>query len=313
MRVKGYEQFPPQTLHIASRPSLPGEKEERVRDLLSSRGFSEVINIPFEEEESYRLLGIEPPQAQLINPLLPTQKFLRSMLLPGLLRTASFNDNHYNHDLGIFEIGRVFDREGEKLKLGVLAKGVKEYFSREEWGERDVLSSFTAIGAMLGRELTFERSEIGFLHPGIQTYVILNGENIGFIGRLNPQIEKQLGLKGKTYVGEIYLEKLLKEERKIYKKLSKYPPAHRDIALIVDKNLSVSKLLNEIRSHVGERIEEVMVFDIYAGDKVGEGKKSVGIRLALRSAEGSLSGEEVSEIVEDLVKTLQDRLGAELR
>ena len=313
MRVKGYEQFPPKTLHIASRPSSPVEKEEKVRDLLASRGFSEVINIPFEEEDTYRLLGIESPQAQLLNPLLPTQRFLRSMLLPGLLRTASFNDSHYNHDIAIFEIGRVFDRECEKLKLGVLAKGVREHLPKEEWSERDILDSFMAIGTMLGKELTLEESGIGFLHPGIQTSVILDGEEIGFIGRLNPQIEKQLGLKGKTYVGEIYLEKLLTEERKIYKKLSKYPPAHRDIALIVDKNLSVSKLLNEIRSHIGERIEEVMVFDIYAGDKVGEGKKSVGIRLALRSAEGSLSGEEVSEIVEDLVQTLQDRLGAKLR
>ncbi len=120
-------------------------------------------------------------------------------------------------------------------------------------------------------------------------------------------------LKGDRILCELDVRHFIEERLPHYRAVSKFPPVIRDLALLVDKNLSVSKLLNEIKSQLGDMVEEMAVFDIYAGDKVGEGKKSVGIRIALRSMERSLSGEEVQDLIDGLVKKLRDRLGVKLR
>ncbi|HHJ64977.1 MAG TPA: phenylalanine--tRNA ligase subunit beta, partial [Aquifex aeolicus] len=114
-------------------------------------------------------------------------------------------------------------------------------------------------------------------------------------------------------VAEIRLDPLFAERLPHYRALSKYPPVVRDLALLVDKNLPVSKLLNEIKSHLGDKMEEAMVFDLYAGEKVGEGKKSVGVRVVLRSFEGSLSSEEANALIGSLIRRLRELLGVEIR
>jgi phenylalanyl-tRNA synthetase beta chain len=312
MRVKGYENYGSRAPSFFAIPSPTKRMEEEIRDLLRSRGMHEVINIPFEDEGFYELLRIEKPKVELINPLLPTQRYLRSSLIPGLIRTALLNDSRYNHNLAIFELGSVFTEEGEKKALGILMKGEKESFPPAQWSPYDLRDAFQSVCQIAGVDVEFTESPVGFLHPGLGAGLRIGGELRGFFGRLSPEIEEELELKEEVYLGELILEGI-KETRRRYRGLSKFPPVHRDIALIVDKNLPVSKLLDEIRSHIGESMEEATVFDIYAGEKVGEGKKSVGIRIALRSAHKSLSGEEVNSLMERLVEKLRDRLGAELR
>ncbi len=313
MRVKGYDHYTSDTLKLPTLGRLWKDKLLEVKKFLRSKGLTEVINISYEEDELYNLLGLERPRVEIINPLVPSQRFMRSSLIPSLLRTASFNESHYSYDLAIFEVGKVFLDSGEENKLGILLKGKKRLYPPEDWNAyhlKDVLEGLTNIE---GKYLDYEPSQVAFLHPHVQAKVLLEGQEVGIVGKLHPQIASQLEFKREVFLAELKLEPLLSEILPKYRSLSKYPPVIRDLALLVDKNLSVSKLLNEIKSQLGDYLEDVAVFDVYAGPKVGEGKKSVGVRLTLRSLKGSLSGEEVNRLVEELVRRLKERLGVEIR
>jgi len=313
MRVKGYEAYP------SRRPSLPLEgefwtdKTLEIRKYLRDKGLSEVINISYEDEELYRILGLPAPSTEILNPLIPSQKFMRSSLIPSLIRTALYNESHYNHDIGIFELGRVFTDDNEEERVGILLKGVRSQYPHREWEAYDLSEIVQGIAELVGVKADFEETSPSFLHPHIRSSVLVEGERAGFMGRLHPRIEKSLGLKGKVYIAEISLKPLIRDRLPHYSPISRYPPAVRDLSLSVDKNLPVSKLLNEIKSHLGEKAEGIMVFDLYTGEKVGEGKKSVGVRVVFRSSEGSLSGEEVNALVSDLVRRLRELLGVEIR
>lgn len=313
MRVKGYESYPSEVLELPSVGRLWRDEVLEIKKFLRSKGLSEVVNISYEDAELYDLLGLERPSVEILNPLLPTQRYMRSSLLPSLLRTALFNENHYNYDIGVFEIGKVFLREGEEERLGVLLKGRVRDFPPKEWEPYDLLEILTGLGDLCGKEVHFEGSDLRFLHPHAQAKVVLEGEEVGFVGKLHPDITERLELRRDTILCEVNLKPFLRGELPRYKAVSKFPPVIRDLALLVDKNLPVSKLLSEIKSQLGEKVEEAMVFDLYVGEKVGEGKKSVGIRLVLRSLEGSLSSEEVNSLLEEMVRRLRERLGVEIR
>ncbi len=313
MRIKGLDSFGTKPLTVQSESKVKENLLEEIRSLLRAKGLSEVINIPFDELEIYRKLELEEPETFLINPLVPSQRYLRSSLIPGLIRSAVFNLSHYNRDLALFEVGQVFTKGGEEPRLGILLAGTKDTLGGESWNARDVVDLIWALSSLSGKKVEIEEAEIPYLHPGMSAVFIVEGKQVGAGGRLNPRLEKEMELVDGVIIAEITLAGLLESDRRYFRPVSKFPPVHRDLALVVDKNLSVSKLLNEIKSQLGDMVEEMAVFDIYAGDKVGEGKKSVGIRIALRSMERSLSGEEVQDLIDGLVKKLRDRLGVKLR
>ena len=314
MRVKGYDSFPPEELKLPSKTGPTEDPIRAVADYLRARGLDEVINISYEEEDLYKLLHLPRPEVEILNPLVPSQRFLRSSLIPSLIRTALYNDSHYNHDIGIFEVGNVFLKDGEELRAGILLKGSSSAFPEKEYDHTDLMVLVQGMARILGSEITLDVSGVPFLHPQVQARVVMGEEEVGILGRLHPSLEKEIGLKGKVYLGEVSLDKLLKGRRpRVYEGVSRFPPVIRDLALLVDKNLSVSKLLNEIRSHMGGMVEEVKVFDLYTGEKVGEGKKSVGVRIVFRSKERSLSGDEIGSAVENLIGRLRERFGVEIR
>ncbi len=314
MRVKGYDSFKEEVISLPSTGIDEEDTEDLIRDFLSSNGLSEVINISFEDKELYEVLGMKPSDLEIVNPLVPSQRFMRSSLIPSLLRTALFNDKHHNYDVAIFEIGKVYSKEDERTKLGILVKGVKTEYPYKEWREEDVVELLTALFERLKVKFFLDFSEIPFLHPHVQSEIFINGKRAGFIGRLHPSIKEKLEIRGEPIIAEIDIEEVLSEgKRVIYNEVSKYPPIVRDIAFVIDKSLSVSKLLNEIESHIGDMMEDLRVFDIYTGEKVGEGKKSVGVRIVFRSKEKSLTDDEVNRIVDGLINYLGERLGAKIR
>jgi phenylalanyl-tRNA synthetase beta chain len=313
MRIKGYDNFSAETLKLPAKGKLWKDELLEIRKYLRDRGLSEVINISYEDLELYELLGLEKPAVEIVNPLVRSQRFMRSSLIPSLLRTAKFNENHYNYDLSIFELGRVFLRDGEEDRVGIFVKGGVRAYPEEKWDAYKLSGIVQGMLSLFGAKPEFVPSKIGFLHPHIQAEILLKGEVIGFIGKLHPEISQRLELKGEAFVSEVRLPSVLGGKLSQYSRISKFPPVIRDLALLVDKSLPVSKLLNEIKSQLKGKVEEVMVFDLYAGDKVGEGKKSVGVRIVFRSLEGSLSGEEVNTLVEGLVRRLRESLGVDVR
>ncbi len=313
MRIKGYDSYPSDVLKLPSVGKLWKDKLLEIKKFLRDRGLYEVITYSFEDDKLYKLLGLTLPEIEVVNPLNPSQRYMRNSLVPSLLRVSIFNDRNYNYDQALFEIGKVFGKE-ESWRLGILAKGLRKKFPEEEWTPEKVLELIIDLFRLFGKEPSLEVSGISFLHPYAQVELLLNGRKVGFIGKLHPQTAQALELKGEPILAELELESLVSgEELPNYRSFSKFPPVIRDVAFLVDRDLSVDKLLNEIKSQAGELLEDLWVFDLYTGEKVGEGKKSVAVRLVFRSRERSLKDEEVNELVEKIVEALNEKLGAKLR
>ncbi len=313
MRVEGYDSYHSETLKLPSLGRLWKEDLLEIKKYLRDRGLSEVVNISYEEEDLYDLLNLDRPEVEILNPLVPTQRFMRRSLIPSLIRTAKFNESHYNYDLAIFEIGKVFTDKGEEDRLGILVKGGISSYPAKVWDAYELLSVVQGIFDLVGVNVDLEPSQESYLHPHVQTKIVFEGKDVGVVGKLHPSVAQKLEFKEDPFVCELSLSFLNAKKGHAYKPVSKFPPVIRDLALVVDKRTSVSKLLNEIKSQLGEKVEEVMVFDVYAGEKVGEGKKSVGVRITFRSKSGSLSSEEVNALVEELVRRLKASVGAEIR
>ncbi len=307
LRLKDYNTLSDETLLTPSKPTELSDMRERVRDYLVSNGLYEVITFSFEDSELYKLMGLASPRVELLNPLTKSQSLMRTSLIPSLLKTYLHNVHQGIRDAGIFEIGKVYHEEGEEERLGILLAGYKSLYPEEEFSAYELLRLVQGVLKIMGKDYTPEGSPPTFLHP--YAGVSFDG---GFSGELHPKISKELRL-GRVFVAEL----LLRTERPPtprYSPISKYPPVIRDLSLIVDKNLPVNKLITHIRKVEPEVVESVKVFSIYTDPtRFGEGKKSVSVRLVLRSKERSLSDGEANALVEKIVGSLEEELGARLR
>ncbi len=309
LRVDGYSQVGSPILRVPAKPSEVEGLADKLRRLMVSRGFHEVITFSFEDAELYELLSLPLPKLEIVNPLNRSQRFMRTSLLPSLLRVCLENVRNYNHSMAIFEVGKVFLEE-EELRLGFLMTGYRILFPEEEYSPYHGLSLIQDILRNHTEDFSSETSTIPFLHPKVQRTFYSKGEEVGYFGLLSPVLQDRLGLRHKVIVGELRLS-LLKEKLKSYKPIAQYPPVIRDITLLVDKELSLDKLISHIRKK--DLVEEMKVFSVYTDPKFGEGKKSVSFRLTFRSREGTLSDQQVNGVVEELIAELEEKFGAKLR
>ncbi|HAV39470.1 MAG: phenylalanine--tRNA ligase subunit beta [Aquificota bacterium] len=310
LRVIGYADIKAEPLRIPSRPSKIESLEERIRDFMVCRGFSEVITFSFEEKDLYELLSLPEPQLEILNPLNRSQRFLRTSLIPSLLRVCIENTRNYNYNMAIFELGKVFTEEGEETRLAFLMTGTKRLFPEEEYSPYDAIGLVQDLLNLYSEGYTSQASRFPFFHPNLQRLYLVKDEPIAYVGVLNPILQEKLELKHKVILGELKV-KGLKEVKRAYKPLSTFPPAIRDITLLMDKEVDVDKLIFHIRST--ELVEEVKMFSLYTDPRLGEGKKSVSLRLVFRSKVGTLSDQEVNEIVNKLLVDLEEKFGAKLR
>lgn len=311
LRVMGYWEIEAQKLKVPSKPSRILGLEDKIRNFMVNRGFSEVITFSFEDLDYYKLLSLPEPEVEILNPLNRSQRFLRTSLLPSLLRVCVENTRNYNYHMAIFEIGKVFSKEGEETRLGFLMTGIKSLFPEEkEYSPYDGLSLLQDLFRLYAKDYTSKRSQISFLHPQLQRSFLIDGKEVAFVGVLNPTLERELELRHRVIIGEVSLREL-KEVRKAYKPISYFPPLIRDITLIVDKEVDVDKLILYIMNM--EMVEEVKVFSLYRDASIGEGKKSVSLRITFRSCEGTLSDQEAKGMVERLLVALEEKFGAKLR
>ena len=307
MRIKSYENYKSEVIKLPSVAQLWKDLHTEVKKYLRDKGLYEVINFSFEDGKLYEILGLPLPKVEVINPLNPTQRYMRNTLITSLLRTAIYNDRNYNYRQSIFELGKVFFEDGEENRLGILIKG-------ENIRGSEILELIYGLFEVFGMRPQVETSKIGFLHPYVQGEIKLNGKLVGFLGKLHPKVSQKLELKGEPYIAEVRIDEVFKEIKlPHFKEVSKYPPVIRDLAFVMDKDFNVSKLLNEIELQTGGLLEEAKVFDVYTGEKVGEGKKSVAVRLVFRSVKGSLKDEEVNALIDELVKKLGEKFGISLR
>lgn len=334
-RLKGYDSIPVQTPKmwvLPFRKRREEEMEERAKGVLVGLGFYEVITYSFISPQSIQILGLpdDDPRLRplaLLNPLTEEQSVMRTTLLPGLLGTARYNLSHKNRDLKIFELREIYSpKEGEGLpeESKSLAGLVMGAFTGGGWSVSPKEVDFYDVKGCVERLLvelgasspTFTTGEgIPYLHPSMGAVIRLQGEGVGVLGELHPEVAEAYDLPSGVYIFELDLLPLLSFFRREieFTPLPRFPSVDRDVAVVVDEQMSAEEIAEVIRG-VGNRfMESVDVFDYYRGDPIASGQKGLALRIGYRSPERTLIDEEVNGFHHEVLERLKEVPGLKIR
>jgi phenylalanyl-tRNA synthetase beta chain len=321
-RIHGYNQIPA-TLPRAASKMLPDSETMRsssgLRGILASRDYQEVINYAFVDASWEREIFGNRTPIGLKNPLSSQMNVMRSTLLGGLLSNLQFNLNRKQSRVRLFEIGRCFLKEGniyaQPEKFAGLCYG--DVYP-EQWGMPARVADFYDVKADV--EALFWPSRVRFepqtylaLHPGKAARIHTSNGRAGFIGELHPRVRKELGLARSPVLFEIDLHALVPDTLPKFAEISKYPAIRRDIALVVPEKISAQAMLDRMTSEQLSTVSEIHLFDVYQGEGMDDGKKSLAFRVLLKDTQKTLTDAEADLAVAKLTKILEDEFGARLR
>lgn len=329
-RLYGYDNLP-KTLPVGS--STPGgltsyqKKRRMARRFLESAGMFQAITYALTNESKVQAFALEKRQPiKLAMPMSEERALLRQSIVPQLLEVVKYNAARQNESLAVYETGVVFlSKEGNELpeEREHLAGALTGTWSSHPWqGEKKVVDFFVVKGILEGlfeklgvlEEVDFTRSEKEGMHPGRTAEIVLNGEVIGFLGQVHPQVQNDLDLK-ETYCFELNLSKLFAVELEDlhYTAIPRFPSVTRDIALVVAKETLAGDIQKIIAEAGGDLLKEVSVFDLYEGDKMEEGKKSIAFSLKYFDPEQTLTDEIITKAHDKVLAAVKEKTGAVLR
>lgn len=312
---------PSNKLHMLS-PKQTHETVKHIREVLINRDYHEVITYSFVDPKLNKLLNSKEKNLVLVNPIAPELSAMRTSLLPGLVSTAQYNVKRQQERIRIFETGLVFQGD-EKLKqeshLGGLIYGNN---NNKQWSIDDIKSDFydlkcdveTILYSLIGADrIEMKLSQLDMLHPGQAVDVLVDGIDTGYFGRLHPKVCSQLELSDKVYVFEFNVENIAKQDDVSFRAISKYPSVRRDIAVLVDELVPFTELLNTVNSEATSLLSNLELFDVYQGEGIEKGKKSLALGLTFQATSSTLKDEEVETIMENVIDGLHNKFGAKLR
>ena len=327
-RIYGYDNLPSSMPQAAVNFTPQSESKtpiQALRSVLVAQGYQEAITYSFIDPVLSKqfLPDIEP--VPLANPISADMGVMRPSLIPGLVKAYLHNQNRQQSRVRLFETGRRFigtvdalDELDQQQQISGLIAGSRDseawYHNSDKVDFYDLKAHVDALFDLNdGRQPTYERSQCEFLHPGRSADVFVDGEFVGILGELHPQLSKTLGANQPLYVFDIALAAVLDAKLPEYKAISKFPEVRRDLALLVDRSVPVADLEKVISETAGEAFKGVLVFDIYQGQGIDETKKSVALGLTWQHPSHTLSDEEVNNSVETIVAALAEKLGAVVR
>lgn len=310
-RIYGLDNIP----MIKIDKPLPGKltfKQRRLRHLrhhLSNLGLYEVITYSLLASEDVHRFGNLGEPVSILMPLSEDKKTLRQSLVHGLLETISFNQSRRVNNVSIFEIGNCFAEGVEELHLGIAMSGT---WHENPWKKEKMVPDFYVLKGLvqsifnpLGIELKFEATKrTEAFHPYKQADIIYQKQVIGQIAELHPSLEKNLGIDH-TIIFEINLALLLEEKQDVnYQIVSKFPTVSRDLAIVVNEEISASDLVELIKQTVRKNLVSIDIFDIYQGSHIETGKKSMAFSLVFNDPEKTLSADEVDQLMKKITNRL---------
>jgi phenylalanyl-tRNA synthetase beta chain len=350
IRLVGYDQVPSVLPTPPSGRGLTRAQQlrRRIGRTLAGDGFVEVVSFPFVGEQDLDALGLseDDPRRDLLelsNPLSAEAAFMTTTLLPGVLRAAGKNVGHGISDVAVFETGTVtlprhagaaailpVDRRpteaefaaldaalpAQPLHLAVVALG--DAVGGGWWGEArpvswaDAVDAVRSVADALGLEVSASSAELAPWHPGRCAELSVDGEVIGHAGEVHPTVCQAFGLPKRTVAAEVDLDLLIARAVHLRQAptFSSYPVAKEDVALVVDTSVAAADVEAALREGAGELLESIRLFDVYTGDQVGEGKKSLAYALRFRAPDRTLTEGEAAAARDDAVKLAAERTGA---
>jgi phenylalanyl-tRNA synthetase beta chain len=330
VRIVGYDSVPTTMLSTPipyHQPSAMLELRERVKDALATVGMQEIISYPLvdlEDLEKADQLDQGNPPLRIANPMSASQQYLRTTLRASVLATLAYNQGHSQGPFRFFETGKVFlPRPGQLPEERQVAAGALSGLRSEpSWlAESEFLDFFDAKGMMtgalrrLGIDPMYEPAEDPSLHPGKTARILGQSAPLGIIGELNPAVRDRFDLHSQPVVlFELDLDQILalqSQSRDNFRPLARFPVAIRDLALVVSAEVPAGRVLDIIRGH--RLVERADLFDVYIGENIPDGAKSLAFHVYFQSHERTLTAEEVNRSLEGLLRNLERQVGASLR
>lgn len=326
-RLHGYDNIPAPSPRGPLAMLLQPEAQRpqvRVRQMLVDRGYQEVVNFAFVEEAWEADFAANGQLIRLANPIASQMAVMRSTLFGGLISNLVTNLKRKQSRVKLFETGRTFHRDTSQQavegfhqpwKLAALAFGNA---LPEGWasGQRkfDFYDLKGDLEALLAPSvLCFEKLEHPALHPGRAARVLLAGREIGCVGELHPEWVQKYDLPQAPILFEVDFDVLKSARIPAYAEVSKFPAVIRDLAIVVDQNLSLQTVLDCLKGRLSGLICDVQLFDVYVGKGVPENKKSLAFRIVMQDTQRTLLDSEVDAAMQQLVSCFEQAFGAQLR
>ena len=324
-RIYGYNKLPNSSLFM--RAEL-GKAEEailplsRVEDLLVDKGYQETISYSFVDEAMQKSIAPDDEFIRIKNPISSELSVMRTTLWCGLLNAALYNLNRQQHRLRLFETGLRFIKKNDEIVQQKMLSGLLmgNVFT-EQWSEKsrkvdffDLKSDLEAIFHLTGCQVQYSATKHSALHPG-QCAEIVNsdGKRIGIFGMLHPSIEKLLGFENQVYLFELEQELVLGKQIPKFEVISRFPTVRRDMALIVEEKITINEIKECIIACNEEKIKEILIFDVYRGNGVLDGYKSIALGLILQDSNQTLTDSEIDAIFSTVIERLNIEIKAKLR
>lgn len=329
IREYGYDHVIPTFLKdaaVTSGGKTPEQqRNDKVKRVMCAQGYHEISTLAFYADADLDMLHIAPDAPErnvlrLLNPITANLSIMRPLLTPSMLNITVENLKRGNNEGRVFELSNVYVPHGEnelpeeRLHLGFAAFGDEEDFFT-------VKGSVEALGNAFGVSFDVERAtDIPYLHPGIAAYILCEGERIGVFGKLANEVLGELKMhkdskaNHKIFLGEIDYASMMSHAAASfrYQPISTFAPVIRDLALTVDEEIGCSDLMKEI-ARACKTVSDVELFDIYRGEQIGEGKKSMAFKIRFESGDKALTPEEIDKFIKKILGNLKFKLGAEIR
>ncbi len=295
---------------------------KRMRQLLVDRGYQEAITYSFVDARILEILNPDVATLALANPIASELSVMRTSLLPGLVGALLYNQKRQQPRIRLLETGLIFKNSKKLTQIPAFAGIISGNFNKKQWDindrpcnlfdlKKDVEAIFSLNSHKI--EVNFESIQHPALHPGQSAKIVHNNQQLGFIGALHPSVQKLLGLTRGAFVFEIELEHISKQIIAKYKKISKFPSVQRDISIVVAEETSVAEIVDLIGKTTPDVLYSLELFDVYRGEAIDLGKKSLALGLTFQRISSTLEDDEVESVMAGVLENLRKEFGALLR
>ncbi len=328
IRIYGYDQIPIIPLHYNKESFVEKKTKfslDRVKTLLVDRSYQEIISYSFVNPQIQQILYPSHIPLSLINPITIEMSVMRISLWTGLLCTVIYNQHRQYRQIRLFESGLCFSYQKANLQINqhfMLAGVISGFRFSDHWdvnredidfydAKGDVESIFELMGKL--DNIKFKRQINSALHPGKSAAIYFDQELIGFIGVIHPEIKKKLNLTGNCVLFELFWEKINKYDKPLINNLSKFPSNRRDISIIVSDEINAADIIDTCKEVIGNKLVNIKLFDIFKGNSIEKGYKSLSISLILQASNYTMEEKEINSIIRNCNINLQHKFGAYLR
>ena len=330
-RIYGYDKLPatlPKDDGTAGELTETQKLRRKVRTVAEGAGLTEVITYALTTPEKAVQFSTNPSNlTELMWPMTVDRSVLRQNMVAGILDTVAYNVARKNKDLALYEIGKVFEQKGnpqEELptEINSFAFALTGLVTEKDFQTSAIPVDFFYVKGIL--EALFDRlglkveytatQALTSMHPGRTATISLDGQVIGFVGQVHPVVAKAYNIP-ETYVAEVSLTAVEQaiQPAKPFVEVTKFPAVTRDIALLLKAEISHKEVVEAIEAARVKRLTDIKLFDVFSGEKLGLGMKSMAYTLTFQNPEDTLEDEEVARYMEKIQKSLEEMLGAEVR